>query len=179
MNRIGRLLLALVAMAGLVLAGCSSEGSNDPGAASGMSVDIQKIGVQSTLAPMGLNPDKTIQTPSLDEVQQAGYFTEGPKPGDVGPAVIVGHINGKGKQGVFARLDELKAGDKVTVTRDGKPLTFTVKRTQTVEKNKFPTAEVYSDTKDAELRLITCGGDLDRSAHSYKSNVIAFATLDA
>ena len=40
----------------------------------------------------------------------------------------------------------------------------------------FPTAAVYSDTTDPELRLITCGGTLDRSAHNYLGQTIVYAT---
>ena len=181
MNRTGRLLLAVTVVLGALLAGCSGEsaGPNGTSGDTGLSVDIQKIGAQSSLVPLGLNPDKTLQTPSLDQVQQAGYYSGGPKPGDIGPAVIMGHINGNGKKGVFARLAELKAGDKVTITRDGKPLSFTINRVDTVPKDRFPTAQVYSDTQGPEIRLITCGGDLDRGAKSYLSNVVAYGTLDA
>ena len=45
-------------------------------------------------------------------------------------------------------------------------------------KERFPTAQVYSDTRGPEIRLVTCGGDLDRQASSYLSNVIAYGTLD-
>lgn len=172
----------LVAVVGTLLAGCSSSstgGGAGSGEQAGMSVSIQKIRAQSSLVPLGLNADRTLQVPPLDQVQQAGFYSQGPLPGDVGPAVIVGHINGNGRPGVFSRLDELKIGDKINVTRDGKNMSFTVNRMQTVPKDGFPSAAVYSDRPAPELRVITCGGDLDRSARSYKSNVIAFATLDA
>jgi hypothetical protein len=44
-------------------------------------------------------------------------------------------------------------------------------------KDEFPTIDVYGNTDDAQLRLITCGGDFDSGARSYEDNVIAFATL--
>ena len=55
-------------------------------------------------------------------------------------------------------------------------MSFTVTRTDTVPKAEFPTAAVYSDTKGPELRLITCGGTLDRSAHNYLGQTIVYAT---
>ena len=42
-------------------------------------------------------------------------------------------------------------------------------------KAAFPTAEVYGPTPDAQLRLITCGGDFDRSRRGYADNVVVFA----
>jgi sortase (surface protein transpeptidase) len=90
--------------------------------------------------------------------------------------VILGHVNGGGHPGVFLRLHELAAGDRVQVTRtDGGTDTFVVRRTLTVPKNQFPTDEVYGDTAGPELRLITCGGSFDKAAHSYRDQVIVYA----
>jgi hypothetical protein len=44
-------------------------------------------------------------------------------------------------------------------------------------KDDFPTIDVYGNTDDAQLRLITCGGDFDAGARSYEDNVVVFATL--
>ena len=39
-------------------------------------------------------------------------------------------------------------------------------------KAKFPTSQVYADTGGrAELRLVTCGGDIDRQSGHYVDNV--------
>ncbi|MEJ2862561.1 class F sortase [Actinomycetospora flava] len=141
-------------------------------------MSIAKIAASSTLVPLGLNPDKTVEVPPVSRPEQAGVYINGPTPGDPGPAVVLGHVNGAGRPGVFARLAELRPGDEVDVTRlDGRTATFRVYRTDTVNKDDFPTSAVYSDTPGAELRLITCGGDLDRAANSYLSNVLVYAAL--
>ncbi len=44
-------------------------------------------------------------------------------------------------------------------------------------KDRFPTDEVYGDVDDAQLRLITCGGDFDRDAQSYRDNVVVYASM--
>ena len=54
---------------------------------------------------------------------------------------------------------------------------FAVDRVEQYRKDDFPTIEVYGNTDDAQLRLITCGGDFDSGARSYEDNVIVFATL--
>ena len=91
--------------------------------------------------------------------------------------MVLGHVNGGGRPGVFSRLSQVHEGDRVTVTRDGAPLTFTVYRTEEVAKTAFPTARVYGDTPGPELRLLTCGGALDRSAHHYLGQTIVYAAL--
>jgi LPXTG-site transpeptidase (sortase) family protein len=160
-------------------AGISATGAPAPpgGGAAPADVVVPSIGARSTLVPLGLNPNRTVQVPPLSRPEQAGWFTKAPMPGQVGPAVILGHVNGDGKQGVFAKLAAVKVGDPVLVRRvDGSTVTFAITQVKTVPKASFPTEEVYGNTTGSQLRLITCGGALDREAHSYESNVIAFAT---
>jgi sortase (surface protein transpeptidase) len=127
--------------------------------------------------PLGLNADRTVQVPPVDTPEQAGWFTGAPRPGDPGPAVLLGHVNGGGQAGIFARLGELGPGDEVLVERaDGSTVRFTVRRVDQVPKTDFPTDEVYGDTDGPELRLITCGGSFDESADSYRDNIIVYAT---
>jgi LPXTG-site transpeptidase (sortase) family protein len=139
---------------------------------------IDAINASSSLIPLGLNPDRTIAVPPVSNPMQAGWYRLGPTPGAAGPAVILGHINGDGNDGIFAHLNDLKPGDQIKVTRqDGKLAVFTVTKLQQVAKAAFPTLAVYGDTANAELRLITCGGSFDRSKRSYVDSIIAYATL--
>jgi hypothetical protein len=139
---------------------------------------IDSIEAASSLVPLGLNPDRTVAVPPVGTPMQASWYRLGPTPGAAGPAVILGHVNGDGKEGIFARLNQVKPGDQVRVSRaDGKTAVFTVTKLQQVAKAAFPTAEVYGDTSAAELRLVTCGGGFDATRHSYADSIIAFATL--
>jgi hypothetical protein len=147
-------------------------------AAAPVGLRIDSINASSTLVPLGLNANRTVAVPPVATPMQASWYRLGPAPGAPGPAVILGHVNGDGKEGIFARLNEVKPGDQVKVSRaDGKTAVFTVTKLQQVAKNAFPTTAVYGDTPAAELRLVTCGGDFDQSKHSYADSIIAFATL--
>ncbi|HEY0494481.1 MAG TPA: class F sortase [Kutzneria sp.] len=144
-----------------------------------VSVDIPKIGAHSSLVQLGLNADQTIEVPPVSTPMQAGWYKLGPTPGEIGPAVILGHVDGNKQAGIFYRLHELAAGDKVSVGRqDGSTATFTVQKVERDAKDAFPTDAVYGDTSTADLRVITCGGAFDSKAHSYVDNIIVFATLD-
>jgi len=139
---------------------------------------IDAINATSSLLPLGLNPDRTVTVPPVNTPLQASWYRLGPTPGAPGPAIILGHINGNGQEGIFAHLNQVKPGDQVTVTRqDGKTAVFTVTKLQQVAKNAFPTVDVYGDTPDAQLRLITCGGAFDKAKRSYTDSIIAYATL--
>jgi sortase (surface protein transpeptidase) len=149
-----------------------------PAAIAPASVEVPRLGITSSLVPLGLNPDGTIAVPSLDEPMQASWYSEGPAPGEVGPAVVLGHVDARGEPGIFHRLREVAEGDEITIGRaDGTALRFVVTRVAQVAKAEFPTAEVYGPTAEPQLRLITCGGSFDRAAGHYRDNVIVFARL--
>ncbi len=146
-----------------------------PPVAKPVSLIIPLIGVQTKLVTLGLNADGTLQVPSTTAV--AGWYTGSPRPGAIGPAIIVGHIDSVTGPGVFFRLSELRPGDHVYVRRaDGTTVEFRVTAVQTYLKDKFPTEAVYGATPDAELRLITCGGVFDAATGHYLSNVVVYGT---
>ncbi len=145
-----------------------------------VSVRIPSIGVESSLLQLGLNPDRTIQVPPLlEKDSHAGWYKYSSTPGQLGPAVILGHVDSaKYGPAVFFKLGALQPGAAVEVTRtDGAVAVFTVDRVVSYPKTKFPTDAVYGMTDDAGLRLITCGGTFDPTAGSYESSIVAYATL--
>jgi sortase (surface protein transpeptidase) len=143
--------------------------------ASPVSLTIPLIGVKTQLITLGLAAGGALQVPSSFTV--AGWYTGSPRPGAVGSAIIVGHIDSLSGPGVFFRLSELRRGDDVYVKRaDGSTAEFRVTSVQTYLKDQFPTATVYGPTPDAELRLITCGGAFDPATGHYLSNIVVYAT---
>lgn len=137
-------------------------------------IGIPRLDVTSNL--VGLRKDRAgrLQVPA--DPMRAGWYAQGPAPGDAGPAVIAGHVDSFRGPGVFARLDELRKGDTIKVRRaDGSLLTYAVTLVRTYAKRDFPTSLVYEGDGRASLRLITCGGDFDRRSKSYRSNVVVFA----
>jgi sortase (surface protein transpeptidase) len=110
------------------------------------------------------------------KADRAGWFVDGTLPGDIGPAVIAGHVDSLTGPAVFWRLHELRSGDFVWVTRSDR----TVARFRVIEvaqhpRAAFPTARVYGPTPEAALRLITCAGDYDRDRGEYRDNIVVYA----
>lgn len=141
-----------------------------------VSVSIPSIGVSAQLVQLGQNPDGTIEVPAFKDVDKAGWYRYGSVPGQPGPAVIVGHVDTYQGPAVFFDLGKLDKGDTVSVKGgDGADTRFTVDSVQQVDKDAFPTAKVYSQTPDAQLRLITCGGNFDKSSGHYTDNIIVYA----
>jgi sortase (surface protein transpeptidase) len=137
-------------------------------------IRIPTIEVSSRLQRLGRNSDGTIEIPTEWDV--AGWFAGGPRPGQRGPAVILGHVDSEAGPAVFYRVRELRSGDKILVDqRNGRTVKFVVKRIERHDKDAFPTDEVYFPTLKPMLSLITCGGTFDESVGHYRDNVIVFA----
>lgn len=139
---------------------------------------VGRIGVDSRVTSVGLNPDRTMEVPAKGPLYDlAAWYRYSVTPGQQGPSVIIGHIDSvENGPSVFFRLGALAPGDTVEVTRaDGRVVTFAVYATRAFPKDAFPTAEVYSGTAGPELRLITCSGSFDEAARSYRDNTVVFA----
>jgi hypothetical protein len=138
-------------------------------------VRIGRIGVDAPLVPLHLDEAGELEAPKDYDIP--GWYADGTPPGEVGPAVIAGHVDSLAASAVFRHLAELVAGDLIEVQRDGVWLRFTVMSTGRYPKGAFPTAQVYGPTPDAQLRVITCGGSFDRARNSYRDNVVVFAMM--
>lgn len=145
-----------------------------------MSVAVPSIGATSPeLVSLGLHPDGSLEVPQ--DFDLAGWYRHGPSPGELGPAVIAGHVDSAvDGPAVFFRLAELQRGAEILITRaDGTVAVFLVERVEQYPKDDFPTVEVYGGTDHAALRLITCGGGFDSSTGHYRDNIVAYARLAA
>ena len=144
-------------------------------------IEIPSIGVDSALMQLGLTKSGTLQVPPFDKDAPAGWYRGSPTPGELGPAVILGHVDTyKAGPVVFYRLAQLRPGNRVLVHRaDGTIAPFMVDRVENLPKARFPRLEVYGNTDRPELRLITCGGEWNPKVHDYSENTVVFAHLVA
>jgi hypothetical protein len=191
----GRVLAAALALS-FALTGC---GSSDPAPAASTSatsatvpvtkpfaglrptqLTIPKIGAQSSLVSVLPRADGGISVPSVHTPMQAAWYKMSPVPGETGPSVVLGHVDGDKKPGIFFKLKDLVPGDEVDVDRsDGKKVKFVVDHVTQVPKDTFPKDAVYGNTDQPQLRLITCGGVFDHAEHSYQDNIVGYANLEA
>jgi Sortase domain len=144
-----------------------------------VSVDIPAIGVHSGLLRLGVNADGSIQVPSLTtSADEAAWYKYSPTPGQIGAAVIEGHVDSYQGPAVFFRLGALRPGDVIDVTlTDGVTAIFRVTGVRDYAKAEFPTRTIYGPTDYAALRLITCGGSFDWATGHYLSSTVVFASL--
>ena len=192
LRRVGRVVAATLLLS-FALTGCGSSvpGPAVPAPAStavpvtkpfdGLrptSIKIPKIGAESSLISVMVNKNGKIAVPSVKTPMQAAWYRFSPVPGDVGPAIVLGHVDGSQQPGIFYKLHDVAPGDEVLVDRsDGKQLRFIVDHKDQVPKDRFPADAVYGNTDKPQLRLITCGGVFDNAVHSYKDNIVVYANL--
>lgn len=110
------------------------------------------------------------------ETEHAFWFEGSPKPGLAGPSVIVAHKSLKNKgPGPFASLARVRTSDPIVVHSGRQWLTFAVDRVEWYPKSAFPVDRVYAPVFDAQIRLITCDGDV--VAGSFTQNLVVYAHL--
>ncbi len=156
--------------------GVPASGRGPAPGATPVRLRLPEIGVEAGIGGLGLTPDGQVAVP--EDPMAVGWYRGGPRPGDPGPALLVGHVDSRNAPGVFFRLRQLSPGATATVTYDdGSKWSFRVYDRAQYPKEEFPTDLVYGDTAGPELRLVTCGGTFDSSLRSYRDNVILWAEL--
>jgi len=144
-----------------------------------VSMEIPAIGVTSRLLHVGLNPDGSMQVPSLvTSAADAAWYEYSVTPGQIGTSVIEGHVDSYQGPAVFFRLGALSPGDIIDVTlADGVTAIFRVTGVREYLKTDFPANAIYDAANYAALRLITCGGVFDYATGHYLSSTVVFASL--
>lgn len=138
---------------------------------------ISYLDVDAPVTGLRLDRDRRLTAPPDDDPNLAGWYEDGPSPGQQGTAVAVGHLDTDTGPAVFAGLTALEPGRLVEVRRaDGRTAVYAVDAVRQYEKDRFPSREVYGARGRPELRLITCGGTFDRRT-GYSGNVVVFAHL--
>ena len=144
-----------------------------------VSVQIPAIGVNSRLLHLGLNPNGTMQVPSLvTSASLAAWYRYSATPGQVGASVIEGHVDNDQGPAVFYKLGALRPGNIIDVKlADGLTAIFRVTGVREYTKSRYPAKTIYRATNYAALRLITCGGEFDYRTGHYLSSTVVFASL--
>lgn len=139
---------------------------------------IPKLNINVVIEQVGLTAKGAMDTPK--DFSNAGWFSPGTRPGEIGSAVITGHF-GKidGKALLFNNLSKLVAGDKVEINNDqGETLMFTVTNSQSLDPNA-KTSEIFNSRDGkSHLNLVTCEGIWNPNTKSYSKRLVVFADQD-
>jgi sortase (surface protein transpeptidase) len=127
--------------------------------------------------PLGLLAGGEVAVP--DSFTDVGWYKHGPTPGEIGPSVILGHVDSVKGPAVFYSLGQISIGDEIFVDReDGTTVRFIAEKLERYKQSEFPTEQVYGNIPYAGLRLITCTGTYDKQSQRYTHNLVIYAKLN-
>ena len=139
-------------------------------------LSIPAIKVTTAIGTLGLQPDHQVMVPTNPHT--VDWYVDGPPPGKLGSAVILGHVDSFRGPGTFFNLKLLRAGDHISVVlADGTVTHFIVTRVVQYAKSSFPDRLVYGSHGTRSLQLVTCGGVFNHTTGHYESNIVVFSTL--
>jgi sortase (surface protein transpeptidase) len=138
---------------------------------------IPSIGLNSTfVSPLSIASDGTVTVP--DNYSEVGWYGAGASPGEVGSAVILGHVDSIAGPAVFYDLKKLKPNDEIVIIRaDGSVVKFLVEFFENYSQDKFPAELVYGYSQEPVLRLVTCSGYFSHVTQRYSHNLVVYANL--
>jgi Sortase (surface protein transpeptidase) len=135
---------------------------------------IPKIKVNAAIDYVGLTTVGAMGIPTTPA--RAAWFKYGVRPGAIGSAVISGHVDWyNGAYSIFANLNKLKVGDKITIQDDsGALISFVVRKTAVYAANQDAADIFNSGDGLAHLNLITCSGTWNKTAKQYSKRLVVF-----
>lgn len=137
-------------------------------------LSIPSIGVEAPIVAVGLEPSGIMASPP--EAGLVVWYELGPRPGESSNAVLAGHVDWKGKVGIFARLDELQIGDVIEVQNGpDSGFQFAVESINQYQASTAPVAEIFGSSPHSIITLITCTGPFDPIRQEYRDRLIVKA----
>lgn len=138
---------------------------------------VPRIGIEAVVVPVGVTPDGQLEAPV--DYRRAGWYQDGPAPGEPGRAILDGHVDSRTGPAVFYRLRELRHGDEITIRLGGtgEVRTFVVRESSRYWTDEVPLDLVYGPSDRPELVLITCAGRFDRGGGGYQQRQIVIAAM--
>ena len=139
-----------------------------------MRLKIPSIRVDTAVEHAGLTTQGAMIAPKGPA--STSWFDLGPRPGEIGSAVIAGHYGWKnGRRAVFDNLYKLKKGDKLSVEDEkGIITTFVVREIRKYDPKANASSVFSSSDGRAHLNLITCGGVWNKAKKSYSDRLVVF-----
>lgn len=141
-----------------------------------VSLSLAALGIEMAVQPEGLDADKQMALPVSPYV--AGWYKFGPGPhSEQGATVIAAHVDSLAEGiGPFARLKDTPIGAEVSVTdADGATHLYRVVTVERIAKSDVPLDRVFTREGAPTIVLVTCGGEWNAAADSYKDNYIVTA----
>jgi LPXTG-site transpeptidase (sortase) family protein len=142
-------------------------------------LSVPSAGINAPIEQVGALANGDMATPTRSPWVDAGWYSDGPHPGEKGSAVIDGHLDRPGgAPAVFWYLRDVHAGDAVYVTeRNGQQLRFHVTHIAYYTPQNAPLQDIFGNNSGVYLNLITCAGDWIPIQHQTTLRLVVYTTL--
>ncbi|WP_404382593.1 class F sortase [Knoellia locipacati] len=138
----------------------SDHASSTPRVGSGVNLSVTTIGLDVPVQPGGVSSSGRVVPPAGRAMWVRGHGRVAP--GDMGTAVVAGHVASLGDDDVFADLSSIRVGHTVVITSGSVSRSYVVKRASVVTKSALTRDADVWGPNDVGRRvvLITCDDDL-------------------
>lgn len=135
---------------------------------------IPKINVGATIEYVGVASDGNMDVPK--DPNDVAWFELGPRPGEIGSAVIAGHYGWKNNtSAAFDAISTLQKNDKIFVEDDtGTTIAFVVSEIRLYDPKSDASSVFESNDGKSHLNLVTCEGVWDATSKSYSKRLVVF-----
>lgn len=140
-------------------------------------LEIPSLRISADIEDVGINAKREMGTPR--DARNVGWYKYGPVPGQIGSAVIDGHLkNGFAFGGVFSNLRDIQLNDDVyIITEAGSRLHFVVTEITLYPYTDAPTDIIFGKKDTARLNLITCAGVWLPGQYTYDQRLVVYTEL--
>jgi hypothetical protein len=138
---------------------------------------IDRLSINSPITPREIVDQKTMETPLTPEEVSSYDFSF--LTGLDDQVVLAGHLSFVGSgPAVFARLNELVAGDTIQIISDGKVSNYIVVKNTTIDM-PFSVDTVVRETQYFHgVTLITCAGEFSLENHYSQRQIVQAISID-
>lgn len=140
-------------------------------------ITIPGIGVDAAVEEVGITTEGAMDVPMKSD--DAAWYSPGTRPGEIGSAVIAGHLNSTHNAGaVFTKLSSVNIGDIITTqTASGSTMNFIITSIKLYAADQDATDVFTSTDGKAHLNLITCAGAWNNEKKQNEERLVVFAEL--
>lgn len=137
-------------------------------------LQIPKLKIDAAIESVGSAANGSMGIPK--KVDNVAWYAPGIAPGEVGNAVIAGHLDrANGSPAVFWSIGKLKVGDElIVVSANQLKYHFAVTRVQAYPYDEAPMDDIFGFALQSQLNLITCNGVWNQGAHNYSKRLVVY-----
>lgn len=137
---------------------------------------IPSVQLDAPVVPVGILENGQMDVPQSSDI--VGILSPGPLPGEIGTAIMAGHVDSQTGPAIFYPLKKIKTGDPVLISNEeGQSLVFKVISVESYITSEAPLDKIFGDTDQSRLNLITCTGKYNRKLGTHEKRLVVFTRL--